>query len=90
MSQNVLAIKTKKNENKERLQKTFVKDIEIFLKKKMRDNMVMQVTKTSSKMKKINWLTTEKKCYKMRKKRFVIVIRKYFSSEIFASLQGKV
>ena len=41
-------------------------------------------------MKKINWLTTEKKCYKMRKKRFVIVIRKYFSSEIFASLQGKV
>ena len=27
-----------------------------------------------------------KKCYKMRKKRFIIVIRKYFSLENFPSL----
>ena len=52
-------IKTSKNlsakhyqENKERLQKKLKKDHKIFLKKKKRsNNMVMDVTKTSQKMK---------------------------------------
>ena len=48
--------------NKERLQKKLVKDIKIFLKKKKKksNNMVVNVTKISQKMKKINWLSTEK------------------------------
>ena len=43
-------------ENKERLQKKLVKDIKIFLKKKKKksNNMVMNITKISQKMKKIN------------------------------------
>ena len=38
-------------ENKERLQKKHVKDIKIFLKKKKSDNMVVNITKISHKMK---------------------------------------
>ena len=40
-------------ENKERLQKKLVKDIKVFLKKKKRksDNMVVNVTKISQRMK---------------------------------------
>ena len=47
-------------ENNERLQKNFVKDIKIFLKKKKKksSNMVVNVIKISQKM---------KKCYRMRK-----------------------
>ena len=53
-------------ENKERLQKKLVKDIKIFLtkKKKKSNNMVMNITKNFSKMKKINWLTIEKNIIK--------------------------
>ena len=38
-------------ENKERLQKKLVKDIKSFLKKKKSDNMVVNITKISHKMK---------------------------------------
>ena len=48
--------------NNERLQKKLVKDIKAFLKnkKKKSKNMVLNVTKISQKMKKIDWLSTEK------------------------------
>ena len=54
--------------NKER-QKKLVKDIKVFLKKKKKksDNMVMNDTKISQKMKNKSLLSIEKKCYKMRK-----------------------
>ena len=53
-------------ENKERLeQKNVVKDIKIFPQKKKSNNMIVNVTKVSQKMKKINWLSIEKK-YKMK------------------------
>ena len=43
-------------ENKERLQKKLLKDIEIFLKKKKKksNNMVVNVTKISQKIKKVS------------------------------------
>ena len=49
--------------------KKLVKDIKIFLKKKKKksNNMVVNVTKISQKMKKINWLSIEKKCCRTRK-----------------------
>ena len=49
-------------ENKERLQKKLVKDIKIFLKKKKkkRDNMVVNVTNISQKMKNKSLLSIEK------------------------------
>ena len=61
-----------------------MKDIKIFLKKKKNktNNMVMKVIKISQKMKKINWLSIEK-YYKMRKKRFILIIRKYLNLENF-------
>ena len=64
MSKNFLA--NYYQENKERLQKKLVKDIKIFLtkKKKKSNNMVMNITKNFSKMKKINWLTIEKNIIK--------------------------
>ena len=60
MSKNLSAKYYQKN--KERLQKKLVKDIKNFLKKqkKKSNNMVVNVTKISQKMKKINWLSTEK------------------------------
>ena len=60
MSKNLSAKYYQKN--KERLQKKLVKDIKNFLKKKKKkiNNMVVNVTKISQKMKKINWLSTEK------------------------------
>ena len=49
-------------ENKERLQKNFVKDIKIFLQKKMKKSysMIMNVTKISQKMKNKSFLSIEK------------------------------
>ena len=49
-------------ENKERLQKKLMKDIKIFLKKKKRksNNMVVNVTKISQKMKNKSLLSIEK------------------------------
>ena len=49
-------------ENKERLQKKLLKDIKMFLKKKKKksDNMVVNVTKISQKMEKVNWLSIKK------------------------------
>ena len=48
-------------ENKERLQKKLVKDIKVFLKmKKKSDNMVVNVTKISQKMKNKGLLIIEK------------------------------
>ena len=49
-------------ENKEKLQKKLVKNITIFLEEKTKksDNMVVNVTKISQKMRKINWLSIEK------------------------------
>ena len=48
-------------ENKERIQKRLVKDIKIFPKKRKRrsDKMVVNVTKISQDIKKINWLSKE-------------------------------
>ena len=56
-------------ENKERLQKKLVKNIKIFLKKKKKkeSNMIVNVTKISQKMKKINWLSIEKKIIELEK-----------------------
>ena len=75
-------------ENKERLQKKVEKDIKIFQKKQKKNstNMVVNVTRISQKMKKINWLSIEKN----EKKRFIIIIRQYFNLEKFASLKEKV
>ena len=58
-------------ENKERLQKKARERYRIFLKRKKKksNNMVMNVTKISQKMKKIIWLSIEKK-------HFIIIIRK--------------
>ena len=52
--------------------------------------MVVSITKISQKMKSKNLLSIEKKCYRMRQKRFIIIIRKYFNLEKFASLSRKV
>ena len=45
----------------------------------------MNVTKISQTMKKINWLSIEK-ILQNEKKHFIIIIRKYFNLENFASL----
>ena len=49
-------------ENKERLQKNLVKDIKIFIQKKMKksNSMIMNVTKISQKMKNKSFLSIEK------------------------------
>ena len=49
-------------QNKERLQKKAHERYQIFLKKKKKksNNMVVNVTKISQKIKKINWLSKEK------------------------------
>ena len=65
-------------ENKERLQKTLVKDIKIFLKKKKKK------AKISQKMK-IKYLLSIKKYYRTRVKCFIIIPRKYFNLEDFTS-----
>ena len=56
-------------ENKERLQKTLVKDIKIFLtkKKKKSNNMVENGTKTISETEKQKLVEYRKKYYRMRK-----------------------
>ena len=46
-------------ENKERLQKKLAKDIKIFLKKKKKKSMVVNVTKISQKMKNKGLLSIE-------------------------------
>ena len=58
-------------ENKKKTaRKKLVNNIRIFLKKKKKkgNNVLVNITKISHKMKKINWLSVEKKYYKMRKK----------------------
>ena len=56
-------------ENKEKLPKKLVKNIKIFLKKKKKksDNIVVNVTKISQKMKNRNLLSIEKRYYRIRK-----------------------
>ena len=56
-------------ENKERLQKKLVKDIKIFLKKKKkkRNNMAINVTKISQKLKNKSLLSIEKNIIKSEK-----------------------
>ena len=54
-------------ENKEKLEKNLVKNIKIFLKKKKKkknDITVLNVTKISLKMEKINWRNIEKNIIK--------------------------
>ena len=65
-------------ENNESLQKRLVKDIKICLKKKRKknQNIVMNVTKISQKMKK-KLIEYSKKYYRMRKKYFAKIIRNY-------------
>ena len=50
------------------------------------DNMVINVTKISQKMKKINWLSIEKNILKNEKKHFITIVRKYFNLENFTFL----
>ena len=49
-------------ENKEIPQKKLLKDIKIFLRKKKKksNNMVVNITKISQKIKKVSWLSLEK------------------------------
>ena len=47
-------------EKKERLQKKLMKDIKLFLRKKKSNNIVVNVTKTSQKMKNKSLLSIEK------------------------------
>ena len=56
-------------ESKERLHKKLMKDIKVFLKeeRKRNDNMVVNVTKTSQKMKNKSLLSIEKEYYRMKK-----------------------
>ena len=58
-----------KNFSGKRLQKMFVKDIKIFQKKKKKksDNIVLNVTKISQKMKRMYWLSIEKNIIKSEK-----------------------
>ena len=53
--------------------------------KEKKDNMVMNVSKISQKMKTKSLLSTEKKVQN-QKKCFILNIRKYFNSENFAFL----
>ena len=66
-------------EDKESLQKRLVKNIKIFQRKKKKksDNIVVNVTKISQKMKTKSWLNIEKK-HRMRKKRFVLIMKNYY------------
>ena len=66
-------------ENKERLQKKVVEDIKLYLKKKTKksDNIVMNITKISQKMKK-NKLVEYRKKYNIMKKRFISDYKKVF------------
>ena len=61
---------------KERLQKKLIKDIKIFLQKKNK----------KSENEKNKLVEYRKKYYKMRKKLFIVIIRKYFNLESFISL----
>ena len=66
-------------ENKERLQKKVVEDIKLYLKKKTKksDNIVMNITKISQKMKKNKLVEYRKKC-NIKKKRFISNYKKVF------------
>ena len=48
--------------------------------------MVVNLTKISQKMNKLNWLSKEKKKLQNENKSVKIIIRKYFNLEKFASL----
>ena len=63
-----------------------MKDIKIFLEKKKKkgNSKVKNVTRISQKMKKIDWLSTEKNIIKC-KKSFIIITRKYFNLKNFAT-----
>ena len=59
-------------ENKRKIKKKLMKDIKIFLKKKNKknENMVVNVTKISQKMKNKSLLSTEKSLYNYKKDLF--------------------
>ena len=74
-------------ENKERLQKMLVKNIKIFLKKKTKKATIWLWTLQQFFWKwKKKHVEDRKIYYRMRKKCFVIIIRKYFKLENFVSL----
>ena len=75
-------------EIKKDYKKKLVKDIKIFPKKKKKknDNMVVNVTKISQKVKKNKLVEYRKRYYRTRKKDFIIIIRKCFNLENFAFL----
>ena len=56
-------------QNKETVQEKLVKDNKIFLRKKKKksNDMVVNVTKISQEMKKINWLSIEKSIIELQK-----------------------
>ena len=64
--------------NKERLQKKFVKDIKVFLKKKKKENMVVNHTKIYLKMINKSLLSIDKNIIKWEKKLLIIVTRNYY------------
>ena len=61
-------------ENEKRIQKELEKDIE---EKEKSDNMAMNITKISQKMKNKSLISIEKKYYRMRKKCLIVIIREY-------------
>ena len=75
-------------ENKKRLSKKARERYQNLPKEeKKSDNMTVNFIKISQKMKEINWLSIEKKYYRMRKKKcFIVIIRKYFNLRKFAPL----
>ena len=79
------------NKGFKKTKKRLVKDIKIFLKrkKKKKRKCSRESYKNLSEDEKINWSSVEKKLQN-EKKRFIIIIRKYFNLENFASLLGKV
>ena len=72
-------------ENKEKLRRNLVKDVKIFLQEK-KPQYGCERYKNLSEDEKNKLVEYRKKYYKMRKKRLIIIIRKYFDFKKFASL----
>ena len=72
--------------NERQKKKKLAKDIRIFRekKKKKSNNMAVNLTKISQKMKNKSWLSIEKNTIE-QEKRFIIIIKKHFNLENFGS-----
>ena len=58
-------------------------------KKKKSDNMIVNDTKISQKMKKISWLNIKKQYYGMKEKRLIIIIKNYSYNDLEKSFDGE-